>query len=133
MRIDITDAQGRERMLRTPTLVIVNNALQLELIGIAEAPAIQSGELVAITLKRVGKLQMLWLVLRGALGTLGDAENVDSFAFSRMTVRPRGRKRRFKMAVDGEIIHLAAPLQFEAWPNSLQLLLPAPGQKAVRE
>lgn len=133
MQIDIANADGGSRSLRTPTLVVVNNALQLELIGIAEAPQIHAGQLVAITLKHVGKWQMLGLVLRGALGKLGDAEHVDSFAFSSMTVRPRGNRKRFKIAVDGEIIHLDAPLTFEALPDSLQLLLPPPGKEAARE
>lgn len=133
LHIDLANAEGSSRSLRTPTLVVVNNALQLELIGIDEAPHIERGQLVAITLQRISKLQMLGLVLRGALGKLGEAESVDSFAFTRMTVKPRGRKTRYKIAVDGEIIHLDAPLKFEALPDALHLLLPAPGQEAPRE
>lgn len=132
LRLEITDADGDTRELRTPTLVIVNNALQLELIGIADAPTIASGHLVAVTLKHVGKLQMIGLMLRGALGRLGDAERVQTFGFRRMTVNTRGRNRRFKIALDGEISRIDAPLAFEALPEALQLLVPQRGEEAVR-
>lgn len=132
LRLEITDADGTTRELRTPTLVVANNALQLEMIGIGEAPTIASGHLVAITLKHVGKLQMIGLILRGALGKLGEAERVQSFGFRRMTVNSRSHKGRLKMALDGEISRMDAPLTFEALPDALQLLVPQPGEAAVR-
>lgn len=133
LRMQITDAEGRTRELRTPTLVVANNALQLELIGIADAPSVERGRLVAITLKHVGKLQMIGLMLRGALGKLGEAERVETFGFQCMTVATRGRKRRMKIALDGEIFRMAMPLTFEALPNALQLLVPRAGEEAARQ
>lgn len=132
LRLEITDADGETRELRTPTLIVANNALQLELIGIGDAPTIDNGRLVAIILKHVGKLQIIGLMLRGALGKLGEAERVQTFGFRRMTVETRGRKRRFKIALDGEISRIDAPLTFEALPEALQLLVPQPGDEAVR-
>ncbi len=132
LRLQITDSEGQTRKLRTPTLVVVNNALQLELIGIGDAPTIDSGHLVAITLKHVGKWQMIGLMLRGALGKLGEAERVQTFGFRRMTVNMRSRRRRFKIALDGEISRIKAPLTFEALPEALQLLVPQAGEEAVR-
>lgn len=132
LRLEITDADGDTRELRTPTLVVANNALQLELIGIGDAPVINKGQLVAITLKHVSKFQMIGLILRGALGKLGEAERVHTFAFRRMTVNTHGKNRRFKIALDGEISHIDAPLTFEALPEALRLLVPRPGDEAVR-
>ncbi len=132
LRLQITDADGETRELRTPTLVVANNALQLELIGIAGAPIIARGHLVAIMLKHVDKLQMIGLILRGALGKLGEAERVQTFSFTRMAVTTRGGKSHFKIALDGEIFHMAAPLTFEAMPDALQLLVPQPSKEAAR-
>ena len=132
LHLEITDADGETRELRTPTLIVANNALQLELIGIGDAPTIATGHLVAITLTHVGKLQMIGLILRGALGKLGEAERVQTFGFRRMTVKTRSRHRRFKIALDGEISHIDVPLTFEALPEALQLLVPQPGEEAVR-
>ncbi len=110
----------------TPTLFVGNNALQMQQIGIPEAPALQDGQLVAIAVKPVGKLAMLGLLARGAIGQLGDADKVSSFAFSSLTVSPRRphRPKRLKVATDGEVIWMDAPLHFRPAPRPLLLLVP---------
>jgi diacylglycerol kinase family enzyme len=120
------DHEDKVQVVRTPTLVVDNNVLQLATLGISEASALRQGQLVAITLRPVGTLAMFGLLLRGALGQLGEAENVLSFAFTRLTVRlwhPYGR-RRLKVAMDGEVTWLRMPLVFEVAPIPLQLLVP---------
>jgi diacylglycerol kinase family enzyme len=111
----------------TPTLFVGNNALQMEQIGIPEAPALQDGQLVAIAVKPVGKLAMLGLLLRGAAGQLGDADKVTSFAFSSLSVSPRRphRPKRLKVATDGEVIWMDTPLNFRPAPRPLRLLVPS--------
>jgi diacylglycerol kinase family enzyme len=114
------------QVVHTPTLVVGNNELQLATIGIPEVSALRQGQLAAITLRPVGTLAMVWLLLRGALGRLGEAEDVLSFAFKRLTVRlwrPYGR-RRLKVATDGEVTWLRLPLVFEVAPTPLLLLVP---------
>jgi hypothetical protein len=69
---------------------------------------------------------MLLIALRGALGKLGDSNDIRSFGFTRMSVRPwlpYGR-RRIKVATDGEIHVLSTPLLFRVAPTSIRLLLP---------
>jgi diacylglycerol kinase family enzyme len=117
---------GKTQIVRTSTLVVSNNMLQLEQIGIPEANALQQGQLAAITVRPGGTLAMLWLLVRGVLGQLGQVENVVSFAFECLTVRPwlpYGR-RRIKVATDGEVTWLSTPLVFEVAPNPLLLLVP---------
>jgi diacylglycerol kinase family enzyme len=116
----------KAQVVRTLTLVVGNNVLQLATLGISETSALRQGQLVAITLRPVGTLAMFGLLLRGALGQLGEAENVLSFAFKRLTVRlghPYGR-RRLKVAMDGEVTWLSMPLVFEVAPTPLLLLVP---------
>lgn len=115
--------------LRTPTLFVGNNRLQLEQIGIAEAEALPAGNLAAVTLRPIGTLAMLGLAVRGALGRLGDADKVSSVAFRRLTVRLRGQ-RRIKIATDGEIHYMVSPLEFRVSPQPLMLMVPAPEARA---
>ncbi len=115
--------------VRTPTLFVGNNALQLERLGLPAAAALSEGQLVAVKLKPITTPALFGLLLRGALGQLGEAETVDSMAFSRMTVQRlrRGlpyRRGRIKAAVDGEIVWLKAPLVFRPSPHPLLLLSP---------
>ena len=116
--------ESQSRVLRTPTLVVGNNPLQLEQIGIPHVPALQEGRLVAMAVRPIGTLALFGLLYRGALGQLGDTDNVVSFAFDRLTVRPY-RRRRIKVAVDGEVVWLRTPLVFQVAPQSLPLLVPA--------
>jgi diacylglycerol kinase family enzyme len=118
--------EGKAQTVCATTLVVGNNVLQLEQFGISEANALQRGQLAAITVRPVGTLARVWLVVRGALGQLGETENVRSFAFKRLTVRlrhPYGR-RRIKVAMDGEVTWLSLPLVFEVAPTPLLLLVP---------
>lgn len=117
---------GAVRDVRTPTLFIGNNRLQLEQVGISQAPTLDHGCIAAVMLRPVGTWAMLVLLVRGALGTLGDADRVESFQFQRMTVTPRlpyGRQR-VKVAADGEVIWMRSPLEFGVSPKPLYLLKP---------
>ena len=69
---------GAAHDLRTLTLFVGNNRLQLEQIGIEQAPAVERGQLSGIVLRPVGAPHLFWLLLRGALGTLGDADDVQA-------------------------------------------------------
>jgi len=127
LRLELA-SRGESRAVRTPTLFVGNNELQLAQIGLAEAPAVSQGGLVAITLRPVGTLAMAWLMLRGAFGQLGEASNVFSFAFETLSVRPAAPfgRRRMKIAADGEVFRMRAPLLFRVAPQPLMLLKPSP-------
>ena len=125
--------QGAEvRKVRASTLFVGNNRLQLEQVGIDEHHGIENGHIAAVMLKPVGTLAMLGLLLRGALGTLGDADHIESFQFQHMTVRPwlPYGIRRVKVAADGEIMWLRTPLDLRVSPRPLYLLMPPTAQLA---
>ena len=128
------ECQGALRDVRTPTLFVANNALQLEQIGVAEAGLLAQGQLVALMLKPVSTLAMLGLMLRGAFGQLGQADDVMRFGFERLRVQPASLRRaaRVKVALDGEIQWLRAPLAFSVSPQPLWLLTPAPEDRVER-
>lgn len=123
LRIEVSDGT-QSRQLRTPTLFVGNNSLQLEKIGLPEAVDVHrnDGTLAGLVLKPIGKVAMLGLILRGALGKLGEADHAVSFPFREITVKPKHHPRRVKIAVDGEIIWLQPPLVFRAAPRPLTLL-----------
>ena len=119
--------QGAEtRDVTTPTLFVGNNRLQLEQVGLPQAPALDQGRIAAVMLRPLGRLAMLGLLLRGSLGTLGEADTVESFKFRDMVVKPRlnWSRRRVKVAIDGEVSWMHAPLEFKVSPRPLYLLKP---------
>jgi diacylglycerol kinase family enzyme len=117
---------NEREIVRTPTLFIGNNELQLERVGLPEAEELQYRQLAAVIVRTHKPSALLWLALRGALGQLGDAKNVRNFPFKKMSVNPwlRYGGRHIKVAIDGEVIHMRPPLHFSVAPQPLWLMTP---------
>ena len=125
------------RDVRALTLFVGNNRLQLEQFGVEpqrrpeRGPA--GGRITAVMLRPVGTLSMIRLMLHGAMGTLGEAQSVERFEFEHMVVRPTlapGR-RGVKVAFDGEVTRMRAPLDFRVLAQPLYLLMPRPHDTAI--
>jgi diacylglycerol kinase family enzyme len=126
LRLDI-EHRGETRLVRTRTLFVGNNALQLSRVGIREAPLLEAGLLISLMLRPVSTRTLLWLFLRGALGSLSDAEQVISFPFARLVVRPhRAGRSTMKVAADGEVFALRAPIELRVAPEPVYLIKPEP-------
>lgn len=125
LSLEIEHDNERE-IVRTPTLFVGNNPLQLERVGLPEAEDVQHRQLAAVIVRAHTPLALLWLALRGALGQLGDAKNVRNFSFQKMAVNPwlRYGRRDIKVAIDGEVLRLRPPLTFRVAPRSLWLMIP---------
>jgi diacylglycerol kinase family enzyme len=108
----------------TPTLFVGNNRLQLEQVGLAEATAIEQGSIAAVMLRPISMLSMFGLLFRGAMGTLGEADSVESFQFRRILVklRPALGSRMIKVAFDGEVSRMRPPLEFRVSDKPLYVL-----------
>lgn len=117
---------GDSEVMHVATLMVDNNPLQLQEVGLPEEHAVRQGELAAIVVKAKGVLQMLSVVAKAALGRLGQADTVSSFPFTRLTVKPL-RRRRIKVATDGEVTWMDPPLVFKAAPHTLLLVVPPGG------
>ena len=130
LRLEV-EMEGETTTLRTPTLFIGNNHLQLAQVGIeaAHADAVKQGQLAAIAVAPTGTLALFGLLARGVIGRLGDADNIKSFSFRRLKVALRSKKR-IKVATDGEITWMAPPLVFQVADSPLLLMVPAPGDRA---
>jgi diacylglycerol kinase family enzyme len=126
LRVEI-EVDGQVRPVRTPTLVVGNNRLQLERLGLAPEVVgrVGAGELAALVVRPIGTGAMLWLMLQGAFGRLGEAQDVESFAVRSLTVSVRGM-RRVKVAADGEVGAMSTPIRFEVSPRPLLLMMPQP-------
>ena len=114
---------GALRRLRTPTLFIGNNRLQLARIGIEPALAEAAGRDVLVGLAPRpagpwGKWRLLW---RGLAGSLGESTEIESFALRSLTVMTR-RPRELRVATDGEVVRMRTPLRFALAPKPLLLM-----------
>jgi diacylglycerol kinase family enzyme len=132
LTLDI-ELDGARTTLTTTTLFVGNNRLQVEQVGLdQQAQGLGLGRLAGVVIRPMGAWSLLWLALRGAVGRLGDADQVKSFSFHHLDVAVRGR-RRVKIATDGEVGVMAPPLHFSAAPEPLRLMLPAREDRVARE
>ncbi len=133
LHLDV-ELDGVRTVFTTTTLFVGNNRLQAEQVGLDEDVAERTGRgrLAGVLTRPVGAWTMLWLALRGALGRLGHAEQVEDFSFHELQVGVLGA-RRVKIATDGEVMVLAPPLRFAAAAQRLALLVPAPEDRVPRE
>lgn len=121
---------GKVRDLQALTLFVGNNRLQLQQFGaepddtLAGTPG--DGTMAAVVLRPVGTLSMLGLMLQGAMGRLDEAAGVERFEFEHLVVRPRLLQGRsgVKVAFDGEVTMMRAPLDFRVHSKPLYLLKP---------
>lgn len=119
------DRDGDQARLRTPSLFVCNNRLQLERLGIDESVLDKLGEghlagLLARPLSFTGKLALMF---RAIAGTLGEARDLDSFTLRSLSVTTRNAKK-LKVATDGEVQWMQLPLRFAVAPRPLQVMLP---------
>lgn len=118
---------GAVRTVRSATLFVGNNRLQLEQVGLPEARGIEQGRVAAVMLKPTSTWGLVRLMWRSAMGHLAEADEVESFQFQHMTVQPwlPYGLRRVKVATDGEVCLMRTPLEFRVSPRPLYLLKPA--------
>jgi diacylglycerol kinase family enzyme len=126
LSVEIDLGRGREQV-RTPSIFVGNNALQLEQVGLEQAEDVKRWRLAAVVVQPLGTWKLLGLALRGLLGRLGEDDRVRDFAFQSMTVRPLSGvgRRGVKVAVDGEILWCRPPLTFKVAPQPLMLMIPS--------
>jgi diacylglycerol kinase family enzyme len=132
LTLDIEHDEGRET-LRTPSLFVGNNPLQLDRIGLPEAQDVQNHRLAAVIVKPVGSAQLVWLAVRGALGQLGEDANVRNFSFRSLCVKDVRSQagRRVKVSTDGELVWMRTPLNFSIAPEPLMLMVSASAPPAA--
>jgi diacylglycerol kinase family enzyme len=118
---------GERRLVRTATVFVGNNALQLQQTGIPGVKALARGRLVAVIVRPAGLWERLGLFLHGAAGMLGADDDVECLAFDTLRVTPRSPylPRRLRVGIDGELAWLTPPLLFRRASQPLQLLRPA--------
>lgn len=127
-RLQLTlDAEldGRLTQLRTASVFVCNNRLQLQRIGVEEEVVAQVGQgrMAGLLMRATGVWAKLRMVAAALLGRLAEADEVRSFTLRSLTVAAR-HARKLKVATDGEVQWMEMPLRFTVGPRPLRVMLP---------
>ena len=124
------EMDGEVRQLRTASVFVCNNRLQLQRVGIADEVVQQVGEgrLACLLVQPLGTWAKLRMAAAALCGKLGGEREIHSFALRSLTVGTRHAKR-IKVATDGEVQWMQLPVRLTVAPRPLQVMLPPPEER----
>ena len=120
---------GQSVMPRTTPFVFVgNNHYTMHALATGGRDRVDRGELCAYLTHRTGRLGMLRLMFRSLLGRLEQAKDFETLCLPEFTVEAAAKS--IKIALDGEVMRLAPPLEFRTLPGVLRVFAgPGPARE----
>ena len=115
-------ADGAPLVRRTPLLFVAANRYQLDTFGMPGAHCVDEGRLAAYVTRPLGSLEMWRLAMRGLVRGLDGVGELEVICAQELHVTLRGK--RVRVALDGEIAKLRAPLRYRMRPDALRVLVP---------
>jgi diacylglycerol kinase family enzyme len=109
---------------RTPLLFAGVNPHQLEQFGIRGHDCPDGGRLALYITRPLTTLQLCRLAVRGFVRGLHGAEELEVVCARELVVH--ARRRRLRVAMDGEIVRLDLPLRYRFREDALRVLVPSP-------
>jgi diacylglycerol kinase family enzyme len=122
-------ANGSERVARTPFLFIGNNAYSMDMLRIGARERLDQGALSVYYARGAGRLGVFTLALRSLLGRVAQAGNFETFTAQELRVETR--RRSVDVSTDGEVTRLESPLIYRIHPRALRVLVPANSESSA--
>lgn len=115
-------AQGQTIVRHTPLVFVGNNAYQLDLLNVGTRVCLNKGQLSLYIANTQNRWRMLMLTFRAILGSLKQARDFEATCLGDFHIETR--RRRLRVAVDGEVAVLYPPLHYSVWPGALKVFVP---------
>jgi len=114
---------GKELRSRTPFVFIGNNEYEMETLNVGSRARLDKGELSLYMTNRTGRMGLLRLALRALLGGLHQEK--DFVALGTKEIWIETKRKRVRVALDGEVTVMEPPLHYRVRPRALRVLTPA--------
>src|SRR5437763_1072844 len=105
---------------RSPFVFVGNNPYQIEGLHLGARPRLDTGRLCAYFANRPNRFGLLRLALRAPFGRLNQARDFDTLTAAELSIETR--RKRLRVALDGEVTRLVPPLHFRSRPGALRVL-----------
>jgi diacylglycerol kinase family enzyme len=117
----VVDGAGLSRT--TPLLFVGVNAQQLDAFGMKGVDCIKAGRLAMYITQPLGAPRLWKLGLSGLIKGFGDVPDLETVCGTEAVVT--ARRKRIRVAIDGELVRLHAPLRYRSRPDALPVIVPA--------
>ena len=116
-------ADGNDLRSRTPFVFIGNNEYEMETLDIGGRTCLDAGKLSLYMTRRISRLGLIRLALLALFGGL--RQDKDFLSFSTKEIWIGTKRKRVRVALDGEVTVLEPPLHYRVRPGALRVLVPA--------
>lgn len=113
---------GKVLARRTPLVFVGSNEYQMESFNLPGRACLDAGELALYLVHPTGRLGLLHLALRTLLRRLRPAEDFQMWCAKEVWVETR--RKRLRVALDGEVAVMETPLHYRLLPGALRVIVP---------
>jgi diacylglycerol kinase family enzyme len=113
---------GREMTSRTPFVFIGNNEYEMENFNLGGRSCLDKGQLSLYVAHRTGRLGLLRLAFSALFGRLSKQDDFHALCTKEIWIETR--RRRLRVATDGEVTVMTTPLHYRVRPGALRVLVP---------
>ena len=115
-------ADDQELVRRTPFVFVGNNEYETSSFRMGGRSCLDAGRLSVYTAPVRERFELIALFIKAFFGRISDSDNFDYLCTSEVWVETR--RRRMRIALDGEVLRLRTPLHFRVRPGALRVIVP---------
>lgn len=127
LKVDI-ELDGKVFERKTPFVFVGNNEYEIDMYNIGRRPSLEKGKLSLYFLHREGRWGLVLLLWKTVTGRLKQWKDFEAVATDRVTIRTR--RKRLRVAFDGETNLVEPPLEYKIRPKALKVIVPAEQARA---
>lgn len=116
------EIDGKEFVRKTPFVFVGNNEYEMDMYNIGRRPRLDEGKLSLYFLHRQGRWGLVVLLWKTISGGLKQWKDFEAVATEHVTIRTR--RKRIRVAFDGETTIMRPPLEYKIRPKALKVIVP---------
>jgi YegS/Rv2252/BmrU family lipid kinase len=116
------ELDGKEFIRKTPFVFVGNNEYEMDLYNIGRRPRLDEGKLSLYFLHREGRRGIILLLIKTLTGRLKQWKDFEAVSTEHLTIRTR--RRRIRVAFDGETEIMNSPLEYRIRSKALKVIVP---------
>lgn len=121
LKVDI-EIDGKTFERKTPFVFVGNNEYEMDMYNIGRRPSLEEGKLSLYFLHRQGRAGLIMLLWKTLIGGLKQWKDFEAVSTDHVTIR--AKRRRLRVAFDGETDLMRPPLEYRIRPKALKVIVP---------